>query len=103
MLHKTNKQLNGRGGHEEFPGRQVKICRCALWLAAVESFDLRFNLQFKIVGAEVSVGDLKLIGSCDLLESEPKLRNIPNMYNLYMCHCFKKMLTCENLIRVRVT
>ena len=59
-----------------FPGRQVKICGCALWLAAVESFDLRYNLRFKIIGAEVGVGGIKSIGSSDL--SESKLRNISN-------------------------
>ena len=59
-----------------FPGQQVKTCRCALWLAAVEQFDLRYNLRFKIIGAEVGVGDVKSIGSSDL--SESKLRNIPS-------------------------
>ena len=63
-----------------FPGRQVKTCRCALWLAAVESFDLHYNLRFKINGAEVEVGGVKSIGSSDLSESESKLTNIPRRY-----------------------
>ena len=59
-----------------FPGRQVKICKCALWLAAVEYFDLHYTLRFKIIGAEVGAGDVKSIGSSDLSESESNLRNI---------------------------
>ena len=54
-----------------FPGRQVQTCRCALWLAVVESFDLRYNLRFKII--RVGVGGVKSIGTSDLLESESKL------------------------------
>ena len=62
-----------------FPGLQVKTCKCALWLAAVESIDLRYNLRFKIIGAEVGVGGVESIGSSDLSESESKLCNIPNL------------------------
>ena len=40
-------------GVREFPGQKVKTCRCALRLAAVESFGLRYNLRFKIIRAEV--------------------------------------------------
>ena len=59
-----------------FPGRQVKICRFELWLAAVESFDLCYNLRFKIIG--VGIGGVKSIGSSDLSELESKFRNIPS-------------------------
>ena len=62
-----------------FSGRQVKTCRCALWLAAVEYFDLRYNLRFKIIGAEVGPGGVKSIGSSDFSVSESKPRNIPNL------------------------
>ena len=61
----------------------VKISRSALWQAAVESFDLRYNLRFKIIGADVGVGGVKSIGSSDLSESEPKIRKIPTIY-LYL-------------------
>ena len=50
-----------------------------LWVAAVESFDLRYNLGFKIIG--VGVGGVKPIRSSDLSDSESKPRNIPCFYN----------------------
>ena len=46
---------------------------------AVESFDLRYNLRFKIIGAEVGVGGVRSIESSDLSESESKLRNTPSI------------------------
>ena len=51
----------------------VKSKLAGAWLTAVESFDLRYNLRFKIIG----VGGVKSIGSSDLSESKSKLRNIP--------------------------
>ena len=52
--------------------KSILVGRCTLWLAAVESFDLRYNLRFKIIGAEVGVGGVKSIGSSYLSKTESK-------------------------------
>ena len=59
------------------PADKSKLVDARSGFVAVESFDLRYNLRFKIIG--IGAGGVKLIQNSDFLESESKLRNIPTL------------------------
>ena len=57
---------------------------------AVESFDLRYNPRFKIIGIEVGAGGVKSIGSSEFSDSgvDRKIYDI-NLILYFICVCIQ--------------